>query len=1006
MKDIDYSLSKEQLTCVYMCRAVNDDFQQLKDLLIYWTSPQQHPISPLSFLRPGVYLSKLAVFGLNLPKLFWQSLRSDGVATCHFRLIDSNCNLQVFATDQNYVLTLTCLPLTDSLKKAKMEALQNAIVQYAGIGIALTNTEGTIRMVNPALEKMTGYTANELVDKLTPADLRVPAILNQQIKELLPEVPEGTEGVDNTVRAYLDTHDVLQRENTLLKKNGEHLPVLSTSTKLYDKENNFVGYVDFVADISELKQTQKELFLANQRLQLATKAGKIGIWQFNLLTNEFTWDEETYRIHGIPLKTKITFQTLLNLIHPEDLYLVLQAMEKTEFENSLLRIIRPDGRVRYLQSHVIKVPSSNGFFNDTIGVVTDVTENHLTQIALSESEKRYRFLVNNLKEVVFQTNLAGDWTFLNQSWTEITGFDVESTLGISCLEFVHPDDRERNLSYILELVHQKKDYCRHEVRYLCQDGSYRWIEVFAKLSFDENGTPTGTIGTLYDISDRKKMETELSNSEKRFKAIFNSTYQFIGLTEPNGTILESNQTALEAAGVSREDVIGKPFWETYWWQICPLTQQRVQESFAQAAQGQHIRYEVDVWAKNQTVITIDFSITPITDHEGKVILLLPEGHNITEIKRARAALMESEERFREIAENVDEIFWIRDIYEAKFTYINATYERLTGRSRQSLYDNPKSFLDFIAQEDQIALMRLFNSNHDQDTTLEFRGIIKDGSIRWFVGRIFIIKNEKGVIQRRIGIASDITLQKEKELLLTKTLQKEIDLNHLKSQFVSFVSHEFRTPLTTILTSVELMEHYLFNTQKEQLNPEIAPRIKHHISTIQNKINFFNDLLTDTLTLNQIEAGKISFNPLPTNLTAFIESVIFEFFNDRPDGRKVEFEVMGEPESVSIDEKLIRRVLINLFSNAFKFSTTNPTLRLSFEEKVAKIDVIDEGIGIPAEDIPKLFTTFFRAGNAEKIAGTGLGLQISKQLVELHGGEIRVHSQQNKGTQITILLPKS
>lgn len=1000
-----FTLSKEELTRVCLCRAVNDDFQQLKDLHIYWVSPQQHPIAQLSFLKQGFYLSKLAAFGLNLPEFFWPSLRRDGIITYHFHLINTPCELQVFAAEQNYILTLTCLPLKDSLKNTKMEALQNALIQYAGIGIALTNTEGTIRMVNPALEKMTGYSSDELVDKLTPADLRVPTILNQQILELLPEVPEGTEGVDNTVRAYLNTHDVLQRENTLLQKNGQYLPVLSTSTKLYDRENNFVGYVDFVTDISELKQTQKELFLANERLKLATKAGNIGIWEFNLLTNEFKWDEETYRIHGIPIGTKTTFDTLMNLIHPEDLNLFFERMKKTDLENSPLRIIRPDGEVRYIQSHVIKVYDTDGLFNGTIGVVTDVTENHLSQKALSESEKRYRFLVNNLKEVVFQTNLDGDWTFLNQSWTEITGFEVEDSTGSNCLEFVHADDRERNLAYLLDLVHQKKEYCRHEVRYLRKDGGFRWIEIFAKLSFDENGMPNGTIGTLYDISERKKMETELSNSEKRFRAIFNSTYQFIGLTEPDGTVLEANQTALQAAGISREDVIGKPFWYTYWWQLCPLTRQRVKESFALAAQGEHIRYEVDVWGKDQSIITIDFSINPITDHDGKVILLLPEGHDITEIKRTRAALMESEERFREIAENVDEIFWVRDINEAKFIYINAAYERLTGQNREYLYNNPKAFLEFIAPEDQTPLMRLLNSNHDQDTTVEFRGITKEGAVRWFSARIFIVKNNEGIIQRRIGIASDITLQKEKELLLTKTLQKEKDLNQLKSQFVSFVSHEFRTPLTTILTSVELIEHYLFRTQKETLDAQIAPRIKHHISTIQNKITYFNDLLNDTLTLNQIEAGKISFNPTPTDLNVFIHKVIFDFFNDRPDGRSVEFEMRGQPEPVLIDEKLINRVLINLFSNAFKFSKTNPKLRLTFEEKNAIIEVIDEGIGIPAEDLPKLFTTFFRARNAEKIAGTGLGLQISKQLIELHGGKIEVYSQQNKGTQITISLPK-
>jgi PAS domain S-box-containing protein len=761
---------------MYMCQSITDASLKLKDLLINWQNPQRTLPKQLTLLKPGSYLSELANVGIAVPDQFWDILQTEGMVDWDFQLHDCFIHLQSFATDKEYVLILTVKPLHHYVEKKELIALRNALFQYAGLGIALTDQEGIIKSVNPALENMTGYRADELIDKVSPAFLREPSILKKQVEELVPELPINPQEPESVVLNFLNSHPLLQRENTLLTKGGQHLSVLSTTTKLYDDENCFMGFVDLLADISALKQAQKELFFANERLKLATKAGKIGIWEFCRLTNEFIWDEETYRIHGIPPGTALTFEDLIKLIHPDDLSYFYSRMGFDEFEAKPIRIIRPDGAVRYVTSHGIKFRGQNGMDRHTIGVVSDVTDSVLTQLTLSESEKRYRFLVENLKEVVFQTDLQGYWTFLNQSWTEITGFDISSSMGIPCMEFVHPDDREQSLRYMMELVHQKKEDCRHEARYRCNDGSYRWIEVFAKLTYDEAGQPSGIIGTLYDISERKLMELELKKSENRFKAIFNSSFQFAGLLNPEGIVLEVNRRALDAAGLRAEEAIGKPFWETYWWGVCPLTRQRLRESIESAAQGASIHYEVDVWAKDKTLMTIGFSITPIFDHDGKVISLLPEGHDITERKRTRAALMESEQRFREIADNVDEVFWVRNVNEAKFTYINATYERLTGRTPQSLYEDPVSFLKFIHPEDQAGLLHLFNTSLENNATIEVRGIDKHGLMRWLFIRNFIIKDEKGLVQRGIGIASDITYQKEKQLWLIETLKKEKETN--------------------------------------------------------------------------------------------------------------------------------------------------------------------------------------------------------------------------------------
>ncbi len=234
---------------------------------------------------------------------------------------------------------------------------------------------------------------------------------------------------------------------------------------------------------------------------------------------------------------------------------------------------------------------------------------------------------------------------------------------------------------------------------------------------------------------------------------------------------------------------------------------------------------------------------------------------------------------------------------------------------------------------------------------------------------------------------------------TERLQQEQVLNKLKSQFVSTASHEFRTPLATIQSSIDLVKMYLdLPSDRGKLN------IDRHLTVIEKQISRFIELLDDILTIEKMNAGKVVFSPVPTDVEALCTSVVSTHFEHRADHRTVDLRVVGQPRPLVVDEKVLSQALINLLTNAFKFSATNPVLALAFDEGSLAISVTDEGIGIPEADIPHLFETFFRAGNASAIQGTGLGLFIIKQAVERHGGTVAVCSQENVGTTFTITLP--
>jgi PAS domain S-box-containing protein len=384
----------------------------------------------------------------------------------------------------------------------------------------------------------------------------------------------------------------------------------------------------------------------------------------------------------------------------------------------------------------------------------------------------------------------------------------------------------------------------------------------------------------------------------------------------------------------------------------------------------------------------------------KPVRMIGVTRDVTERWLAEETLRESEQRFREIAENVDEVFFIHSAEPFTLLYINPAYERIWNRTTQSLYEDPYSFLDIVLDEDKPDLIEFFqqykNGNEGQ---IIYRIQNPDGSFQWLLFRSFVKRDDFGNIIRLIGIINDITGQKEKEVVLQQALQREQQLNQLKSQFVSTASHEFRTPLATIQTSVELVKLYL-----ETSDPDAKVSIKKHLSVIEKEVDSFSLLLSDILTIEKIESGKVSFSPQWVDIVSTCKHIIATHFCQGTDKRTVQLTVEGKHVQVYVDEKLISHVIINLLSNAFKFSHSSPSMKISFLDDRFLLQVLDDGIGIPESEITTLFQAFFRATNTIGIPGTGLGLVIAMQFVELHGGTITVKSKEKKGTTFRVSLP--
>ncbi|HEY9638051.1 MAG TPA: ATP-binding protein [Coleofasciculaceae cyanobacterium] len=390
--------------------------------------------------------------------------------------------------------------------------------------------------------------------------------------------------------------------------------------------------------------------------------------------------------------------------------------------------------------------------------------------ALRESEKKYRSVVENVKEVIFQTDATGSWTFLNPAWTNLTGFTVEESLGTNFLNYVHCDDQQRQQQLWQSLIRDQKGSCRYEMRYLTKAGECRWIEVHGHPTLVTDGAVTGISGMLRDITERV---------------------------------------------------------------------------YAQALEKDKVRLETEIIERKRT-----------------------------------------------------------------------------------------------------------------------------------------------------------------EEIIRSALEKEKELGELQSRIIATISHEFRTPLTTVQSSSDLLKNYGKTWSDEK-------RYKH-FHRIDDSVEHMTQLLNDVILIGQAEAGKLQFNPTPLELESLCREIVEEWqlsLDSKQDGQggripTVALSVQGNETQAKLDEKLLRQILTNLLSNASKFSPQTGIVRFDLicQEHQAIFRIQDEGIGIPLEDQPRLFESFYRASNVGTTQGTGLGLAIVKKCVDLHQGQITVESEVGVGTTFTLTLP--
>ena len=436
-------------------------------------------------------------------------------------------------------------------------------------------------------------------------------------------------------------------------------------------------------------------------------------------------------------------------------------------------------------------------------------------------------------------------------------------------------------------------------------------------------------------------------------------------TDPKGQVIFLNPAACRLTGWSLREAVGCPLKEVF---------RTVQEASRRTddlpiakvvGDGEVVLSDDEVLlvSKTGTATSIEHNAAPIKDSTGKVKGVVIIFRDVTERHRAEQAQRESEERFRQLADHISDVFWVYELDGRKILYVSPAYESLWGRSCQSLYKRPLSYLDAIHSEDrERAMLAQQRMERGEATAEEYRIVRQDGTIRWVWDRGFPIKDKRGRVVRVAGIAEDITERKRVEDELRQSDRR-------KEEFLAVLSHELRNPLAPIQTALDLLEQRGLceaGTERE-------------LAMIRRQVQNLKRLVDDLLDVSRISRGKIELRKEVVELAPIVVQAV-EAVRPFFDEHQQELHVSLPEESISLeaDATRLEQILFNLLLNASKYTPEGGRICLDVELSQGQvvIRVRDTGIGIETDLIPKVFDLFLQGERRVGLSheGGGIGLE--------------------------------
>ncbi|MFX0024117.1 MAG: PAS domain S-box protein [Candidatus Hermodarchaeota archaeon] len=678
-------------------------------------------------------------------------------------------------------------------------------------------------------------------------------------------------------------------------------------------------------------------------------------------------------------------------IHPEDL---------TNLESKIDNLMKNGGpisteyRALHKDGHYVHLSAKGSALKENrniklIAVLRDIS-------LQKETEEKYQFITDNINDMISVFNDKFELIFINETQERISGFSKEEIIGKSPLEFLHPDDIKQARNTLKKAL--KEGQGRGQYRMRTKENSYKWLDVNGRVKFDSDGNQRILLVSR-DITKEKEIEQKLKESEEKYRLIYENANDLIKVLNNKFEYEDLNENIhKQVLGFSKEELLKQS----------PLILVHPDDRKQSAVlMGKILRkgkgsYQTRFKHKNGSYKWLEISAKNFEDSVGnkKIITI---ARDISARKNAQQKLKESEEKYRTLFENSPYAIGIMDI-TGKILDCNSHQEKIFGYKKDELVGKDFREISSIPQQFMPLVLKSFRKliKGQGIEAQEIQLYKKDGSLIWTVMQASLIElQNKKLIQ---AISQDITFLKEVELKLEEQNKELEQLNELKTEFLRRASHELKTPLIAIKGNAELV----IKLHHQILKPEAMAMLE----TIQIGCKRLEDIIHKLIETSKLESTKIELYTSKEDLSSLIKICINEL--------KTLIKMKNVTISFDIKQKLftkynkdqIHEVISNLISNAINYSPPGGVIEIKSEirNKSIILSIKDEGIGFTEDEKLKIFKKFGKINRTSQgcdvlFEGSGLGLYISKKIIELHGGEIWVESEgRNKGSTFTFTLP--
>lgn len=609
----------------------------------------------------------------------------------------------------------------------------------------------------------------------------------------------------------------------------------------------------------------------------------------------------------------------------------------------------------------------------------------------AKEKERLADILSDVRAIVFECNLQTKrFTYVSNQAEIILGYPVQDWYEIENFwenNLLHPEDRDQAIADCIE-GSSHGDPFEIEYRVVDRSGQTIWVRDLLKPHLNANGEVDLLRGVLIDITREKQMESELLESETRFREIAEATTDVFWVTELEPERIIYVSPAFEAVyGVAPDKIYKDP--RTWTKVIHPDDRQRVVECFESWGADPlnyhfNIEYRV-VWPDGQLRWIHDQGHA-IQNRMGKVYRLSGIARDITNVKLAEFEAQEGRERTRQIAEATSDVFWVAELNPPRIVYVTPSYEQVWGQPAQAIYDDNFVWLEPIHPDDREKVRRQYTAwiedpeNNNYET--EFRLVDQQGQIRWLMPRGFHQVDANGKISLLMGIVRDITELKEAETR--------------KDNFLATLAHELRNPLLPLQVGLNLLRE----------SPNFS-EINQCLDDMDRQLQLLTHVVNDLLDLSRISRGVL---PLHREWTSVKQILEIAANTAKPLILEKRHELLmdypGDAE-VMVDPTRMAQVVANLLLNAAKYTPPGGRIdcRATLTDEGLTILVADNGIGVPKSMRADVFGMFKQLQTKQEgEAGLGIGLTLVKSLIELHGGQVTIEDCDGPGAIFKVQAP--